>query len=194
MKIYLFFLIIICYSCKNNSDINKANEEVDISSLSKIERVDLVNTGKTIPNGKITTSDSSSVDIKSFEGKLLIIDFWATWCSPCLKEAPVFKRLATKYKSSDVEFISISIDQNFNEWKNFISEKNWTGKNYWFGMREEDAFFSLVYSKILINNKEEVLIGLPKYIFVSPQGLILNNSNLRPSRPEFEQEIIKYLN
>ena len=48
------------------------------------------------------------------EGKFVIIDFWATWCLPCLFQLPEFEKLSEKYP--DIRFIGISIDQNEKLW------------------------------------------------------------------------------
>lgn len=167
--------------------------QINISSLTKEERMEIVYEGNKSPNGKLSAIDKSIIEIESFKGKLLIIDFWATWCAPCLEEAPLFKSLAEKYKNSNAEFISISVDDDFAHWKSYILEKEWSGKNYWFGMQEDEAFFSLLYSKIKKDTTEMILIGLPKYVIISPNGEIISNSDLRPSKPEFELEIKKYL-
>ena len=163
MKIPILILLsLVCFSCQNKTETPKnLPEQVDISTVNKEERMGLVSEGNKSPNAKIITINDSIIEIESFKGKLLIIDFWATWCAPCLQEAPLFTRLVEKYKNTNAEFISISVDEDITDWKNFISENTWKGKNYWFGMQEEKAFFSLLYSKHRMQNKEMVLIGLP---------------------------------
>jgi thiol-disulfide isomerase/thioredoxin len=194
MKLRVLVLILVCFSCKNKTEIvDNKSRQIEISSLTKEERMNIVNEGNQIPNGNLKSVNESIIKVESFNGKLLIIDFWATWCSPCLTEAPIFKEIAEKYKDSNAEFISISIDQEFTNWKSYILENNWTGKNYWYGMQEDEPFFSLLYSKHKSDDKEMVLIGLPKYVIISPSGKILSNSDLRPSKPEFELEIKKHL-
>lgn len=124
-------LFLVCFSCKNSTEIPKnESEQINISSLTKKERMNIVSEGNQSPNGKIKTIDNSVIEIESFSGNLLIIDFWATWCVPCLKEAPLFKKVAEKYKNSNAKFISISIDQDFLDWQNYILKNDWEGKNY----------------------------------------------------------------
>lgn len=50
------------------------------------------------------------VSINYWRGKILIINFWATWCPPCLKEIPEFIELQTEYAEQNVQFIGIAID------------------------------------------------------------------------------------
>ncbi len=194
MKFKVLIIILVCFSCKNKTEVaeNKSNQS-NISSLTKEERMQIVYKGNKSPNGKLKDLNESIIEVESFEGKLLIIDFWATWCAPCLTEAPIFKKMAEKFKNSNAEFISISVDQEFAHWKSYVLENNWNGKNYWFGMQEDEPFFSFLYSKSRMDNNEMILIGLPKYVIISPKGEIISNSDLRPSKPEFEIEIKKHL-
>lgn len=48
--------------------------------------------------------------LSQWKGKVLVVNFWATWCPPCKEEMPEFSRLNTKYASNDVQFVGISVD------------------------------------------------------------------------------------
>ena len=194
MKFNILIILLVFFSCKNKTELPEEKSKViSVSSLTKVERMETVSKGNKIPNGNLKNISNSIIEVKSFRGKLLVIDFWATWCAPCLTEAPIFKEIANKYKNSNAEFISVSVDQDFTDWKSYVLEENWIGNNYWFGMQEDEPFFSLLYSKHKVDGNEMILMGLPKYIIISPDGKILSNSDLRPSKPEFELEIQKHL-
>ncbi|MDQ7916031.1 TlpA disulfide reductase family protein [Mesonia sp. MT50] len=194
MKFNFLLLLFLCFSCENTTQTSEEESNpIDTSSLTKIQRMESVSYGKESPDATLKDSNESTIAIKSFRGKLLVIDFWATWCSPCLKEAPIFKEIAEKYKDSNVEFITISIDQDYEDWKSYVLEKKWNGKNYWFGMQEDKSLYSFLYSNHKVNEEEVILVRLPKYVIISPNGKILSNSDLRPSKPEFELEIKKNL-
>lgn len=53
---------------------------------------------------------ASNQPLRQWRGKLLVVNFWATWCPPCREEMPGFSRLNTKYASKGVQFVGIAID------------------------------------------------------------------------------------
>lgn len=63
------------------------------------------------------------VKLSDFKGKVIVIDLWATWCGPCIKEKPYWDALENKYKNNpNFAFLSVSIDR-FNTWKNYIEKE-----------------------------------------------------------------------
>lgn len=66
-------------------------------------------TGERVPDFTFTTPDGRNVSISDFEGKTIMLNFWATWCAPCVKEFPILIGIAEEYKD-DVVFIALSSD------------------------------------------------------------------------------------
>jgi len=63
------------------------------------------------------------------ENKLLVVNFWATWCAPCVKELPAFEKVAGEYNESKVRFIMLSLDfpsQIESQLKPFLKKNNLT--------------------------------------------------------------------
>ena len=62
---------------------------------------------------KLTKLDGSKLDLATLRGKIIVINFWATWCGPCLTEMPLFEKTMVKYKEDkDVVFLAISTDED----------------------------------------------------------------------------------
>jgi thiol-disulfide isomerase/thioredoxin len=55
--------------------------------------------------------ENKSQSLKQWRGKVLIVNFWATWCAPCREEIPVFVKMQENYRSKGLQFVGISIDQ-----------------------------------------------------------------------------------
>ena len=58
----------------------------------------------------LTDVDGKVQGLQQWRGKILVINYWATWCFPCREEMPGFSRLQTKYQDKGVQFVGISID------------------------------------------------------------------------------------
>ena len=66
---------------------------------------------QTAPNFKLPDINGKTVTLSDYQGKIVIVDFWATWCPPCKMEIPGFIKLQEKYKD-DLVVIGVSLDQN----------------------------------------------------------------------------------
>ena len=73
------------------------------------------------PDFSLTDTDDVSRSVAEWDGKLLIVNFWATWCPPCLEEIPAFVRLQREFATRDVQFLGIALDSKENV-RNFLRE------------------------------------------------------------------------
>jgi thiol-disulfide isomerase/thioredoxin len=62
------------------------------------------------PEFSITTIDGKQLDLASYRGKVVLLDFWATWCGPCREETPRFVELQNQYGSQGFQMIGVSMD------------------------------------------------------------------------------------
>lgn len=67
---------------------------------------------KQAPEFTLLDIDGNKVSLSDFKGKVVILDFWATWCPPCIAEIPHFIELYDEYKNRGLEVIGISVDWN----------------------------------------------------------------------------------
>jgi thiol-disulfide isomerase/thioredoxin len=88
------------------------------------------------------SSTGKLVKLSDFEGKYILLDFWASWCGPCRKEHPDFVRTYQAYKQKGFEIISISLDDKENAWLGAIAKDNmsWTNTSDLKGFQNEVAF------------------------------------------------------
>lgn len=91
IKIRLLILVLfISFSCKNKkSSVEKSVEKINIKTLNYEQLKPLLHKD---------------------DGKTYVINFWATWCLPCVKELPAFEKLNDEYKDKNVEVVLVSLD------------------------------------------------------------------------------------
>ena len=75
-----------------------------------------------LPEFSLPDLSGKQHSIKEWQGKVLVINFWATWCPPCLKEMPEFEAMQQKYSSKGLQFLGIALDDP-EPVKEFITQK-----------------------------------------------------------------------
>lgn len=117
--------------------------------------------------------------LKDFRGKYVYIDVWATWCGPCKVEIPFLKELEQRFHGRNIEFISISVDDErrsgtmekaHKAWKTMVAEKNLSGVQLFTGSGWK-ADFIQAYK----------IDGIPRFILIDPDGNIVDPDAPRPS-------------
>lgn len=128
----------------------------------------------------ITTTNESKA-LKDYNGKYVILDFWASWCAPCLEQSVAFEKHAIAYrKRNDVVFISLSIDTQESAWRKKVKlNDRHVVQLYAKNTKELDAFYRLE--------------SIPRFVMIDPQGKIINNAFPFPSEGNFTQLLDKVL-
>jgi thiol-disulfide isomerase/thioredoxin len=85
---------------------------------------------KMVPAVIVNTLAGRHFNLDDMNGKVVLIDFWATWCGPCKQELPHIKKLAAQYADEPFELISVSWDANEKDWKDFVAANGMTWNQY----------------------------------------------------------------
>ena len=96
----------------------------------KIAQASKLFPGKPAIDFELTDTDGNLINLSDFKGKVIYVDLWATWCGPCLKEAPFYEELATKYNSDEIVFLPISTDKNSEVWLKYLESNPKQLKQY----------------------------------------------------------------
>jgi thiol-disulfide isomerase/thioredoxin len=79
------------------------------------------------PAFAVTTLDGQRISLDDLTGKVVLIDFWATWCEPCREALPHIQKIAQKFQGQPLVVLSVSLDSDEGKWKEFVAknEMNW---------------------------------------------------------------------
>jgi thiol-disulfide isomerase/thioredoxin len=83
------------------------------------------------PAFELKTADGKPVSLDSLAGKVVLIDFWATWCSACRSDAGYIQSTAEMFDKSKFVLLEVSADDSRNTWENYVREHRMQGVNVW---------------------------------------------------------------
>ena len=153
-----------------SGDRGYANDEADAEA-------DALAKGKPAPL-QFTMKDMNGIDVKlaSFKGKVILLNFWATWCGPCRAEIPDLVALQQQY-SNDVVVLGVSIDDPLSKLKPYATEMH------------------MNYPVLVGKDRQDVqdafgpLWGIPVSVFVDRDGNVWKRHSGIASKEQFEREI-----
>lgn len=129
-------------------------------------------------------ADSAGNEYKSsdFKGKVLLINFWATWCKPCIKEFPEENKLVEKYKDQPVEIVNICIDSEEEKWKTYLDKYDLKTTNLYANGNWNDKL-----------QKDFGIKGIPHSALIDWNGKVVENKCRRASEniDELIDELLK---
>ncbi len=172
--VLIFCCLAAFYGCGDKKIASQTNKTVTSASLLAPEDLGPA-LAFTLP-----TTDGVEISFSDFQGKTVLIDFWATWCPPCREEIPEFVDLYHRYKGRGVEIIGISLDKgNAEGVKKFVEE------------------FGIQYPVVIADEEVVHTFGgvraIPTTFLVNSKGRIVKKYiGLHPGK-EFEQDIIHSL-
>lgn len=133
--------------------------------------------GDTAVDFKGIDINGKPIKLSDLKGKVICVDFWATWCGPCLKEMPALETLKQKYKGDDrVVFVSLSIDQTpaIDLWKTNVKDRNADGYQW-----HADGAELLAYH----------ITGIPRMILIDQDFKMADMNAPLPSQPAVTKAI-----
>lgn len=144
-----------------------------------VERMLSTNIGQFAPEISLPSPDGKEIALSSLKGKLVLIDFWASWCGPCRKEMPNVVKIYSKFKNKGFEIYGVSLDQDKEKWMEAITKDgiNWpqvSDLKYW------DNVAARIYN----------VQGIPYTVLIDKNGKIIAK-NLRGQ--ELEKKIAEVL-
>jgi thiol-disulfide isomerase/thioredoxin len=120
--------------------------------------------------------------LASLRGKVVYVDFWASWCPPCRQQMPAAKILHSQFEGKEVAFLYVSFDRTGDAWRNGIEQMDINGYHF-FPKPEQLSAVAQTYN----------VMGIPRYMIVDKSGKIVNADAPRPSSSEIAGLLNKLL-
>ena len=132
------------------------------------------------PNFLLKTYDGKTVELAKLKGKVVVVNFWATWCGPCRAEIPAFIKAYDTYKSKGLEIVGIALDEDgWSKVQPFI-EKN-------------KINYPIVLGNADVAQQYGGIEGIPTTFVVDRKGNIVDHEVGMLTRPMLEQKIKGFL-
>lgn len=135
--------------------------------------------GNPFPPLEFTDLDGKIHNIKDYRGKVVIIDFWATWCGPCRAATPYLLKVYEKFKDKGLVIFGISLDTSRKELTDYLEEHKIPWPQYFDGLGWQNKIWRQIGSG-----------GIPLIIVIDQQGIV-RHSDI--SAPELEQAVSRLL-
>jgi len=144
---------------------------VDIEALKQ-------NTSEVVLYDENKKTTTLSAFIEANKGKIIYIDFWASWCAPCRAAFPSSRKLHEEFKEKEIVFLYLSTDANFEAWK----------KANQFEKLTENSYF-IINPKTSEYLKKLAIDFIPRYVLINSNGEISNPKAPSPDTDKIKQEL-----
>lgn len=160
---------------------NELNPLIQFGRAGKILRAELDKRKINIPAPDFTALDrkNKSITLRQFKGKYILVNFWASWCVPCIREIPFLKRMYTLYHDRGFEIVTISIDKNLKNLVNAIKQHS------------IDNWHNVISNSSISDNYSNPALPIPSLLLVNREGLIIWNSLNQSDREISLEKILK---
>ena len=140
--------------------------------------------GAKAPDFELTDVNGKTVRLSDFKGKVVYIDFWATWCAPCRRYLPYSKKLEQEFDPDKVEFVYISLDENKETWEKYVKNHGLTGTQLC--AQSGHGYNAKIAELYKVKN-------LPSYFLVDAEGRIARSPASNPASNQVKEEIRELL-
>ncbi len=132
--------------------------------------------GKPAPDFTLTDITGNQVSLSDFAGKVVYLDFWASWCGPCMREVPFARELKKRMADHpDLVFLYVSVDTDEAAWRRTVAQMQIEGVHL-----NVHGFSHLVPTQYNLK-------GVPTFYLIGRDGKIFDNRPPRPSNPTIDQ-------
>ena len=157
---------------KSGNDSDSTNTSAPgTSSVKPAPNENTIAQGHAFPSLTFTSLSGKPVNLDEFKGKVVLIDFWATWCSPCVRSMPDLIATYKEYHDQGFEIIGINMDQEKAKLEKYLQDNEVTWPQYFDGLGWDNKLA-----------KRFGVRGIPHIVLINKNGAVHFNTNYNKNR------------
>ena len=136
-----------------------------------------VDIGQAAPDFELPNPAGASVKLSSYKGKVVYLDFWASWCGPCKQSFPWMNEMQSRYGAKNFQIVGVNVDQKSDDAKEFL--------------KENKATFDVVFDNTGKIPKTFAIKGMPTSMLIGADGKVISvHTGFKPeNKAELEKQI-----
>lgn len=175
MRLYKLLFLLLCIACRSDGGASggaKSIEQLKAEVEAKERALESsVAVGTKVPDLPLKDLAGATVSLSAFNGKVVLLNFWATWCVPCMEEMPSLQRLHDKLKAKGFVVVAVSVDdaQSGDAVRKFVKDNQIT-------------------MPVLLDPEGTLpfalgVTGYPESFFIGPDGLLVSVVDSETAEP-----------
>jgi len=152
----------------------KENAEINVSFVIG-QKAEFITVGKPFVFPIVRLENDKKKNLHEFKGKIIVLDIWASWCSPCIRSMPKLSELAKQMQSENVRFVTLGTGDDRQAWKKRLAENDW------------QFLLHTWFDDTINNHKVRFNGGIPFCVIIDQQGIVRTAGNGIDIKSEIEK-------
>lgn len=156
--------------------ITRAQSRPSDNELKVMSNIEAIKEGRMLPDIRLPNEHGDTTKLSDFNGQHLFLNFWATWCKPCIEHMDFYKSLSKDYEKRNIKFVFISIDKDVEAAKRFIAREKIPGIHLLAGgFTTPPVSYFIIRAQWENDKLTDYDQGIPRYFMVNKERIITHS-------------------